>query len=1010
MGELTRAALIVRADAADYSHITDLALIGSQLYATSRYDGRLESWSITGAGLGLKGSASHQGGLRAGDLGWITPLDLASGPALLTGGGAGGGLVLRSPGAGGSLPVGTALSGTTGVFGTLQHSAVIDLANGNHVVYGGVAGQTGMVQITFNDAGTIVAKRAVPDLTRTYAADVAGMAQATLGGKTYLFTASATEHGVSTWSVASNGNLLGIHDMGNPDGLWISSPTALEKVDLDGRSYLVLASAGTDSLSVLRIEASGALTIVDHLLDTRDTRFGAVSAIAVVNYRGQAYVIAGGGDDGITVLQMLPGGQLVARATLADTTAMSLDNVSAIAATGAGDGLDIFVASASEDGITRLRYDIGPVGQTLTAAAEGSTLWGTLGGDILTGLNGDDRLNGGQGDDILRDGGGQDVMTGGAGADIFVLAPDGARDTVTDFEVGIDRIDLSAWPMLRSKDQLTLAMTATGFTITYGDEVLVVQSATGKTIDHRTLPAADLMAGARIPQVILPGYPGPAMPAPDLPQQSGTGTTGSTLASIDAGVTRISGLTFIQHRLQPPTGLTVNGDNTNQGLVGRNGHDRLIGRGGHDRLDGRGGSDQLYGGSGNDTLIGRAGDDRLDGFTGHDVIYGGPAQDLLIGYSGADTLFGGDGDDLLLGGSGNDKLMGENGNDRIEGGGGINQLFGQSGNDLLIGGHEQDKLFGGGGNDVLAGRSRNDRIEGGPGQDKLYGGGGDDVLTGQQDGDLLDGAEGRDQIFGGGGDDTLIGRQDNDRLDGGTENDALYGGGGDDILLGRQGNDVLDGYTGDDWMNGGGGNDVLRGAAGNDFLDGYDGNDSLYGGSGDDTLLGRQGHDLMNGYTGDDLLLGGPGNDRMFGGTGNDRLEGSSGSDRLEGGGGDDVLAGQDHHDTLLGEDGADQLFGGSGNDWLAGGPGDDQLFGGDGNDTFVFDSGHDIVVDFDCAVDRLVLETDRWDGNLIPGDVLFLYGTVQNGDMVLDFGPDHMLTLTGITDAAALAGVIDYV
>ncbi|WP_423828601.1 calcium-binding protein, partial [Sphingomonas paucimobilis] len=517
MGELTRAALIVRADAADYSHITDLALIGSQLYATSRYDGRLESWSITGAGLGLKGSASHQGTLRAGDLGWITPLDLASGPALLTGGGAGGGLVLRSPGAGGSLPVGTALSGTTGVFGTLQHSAVIDLANGNHVVYGGVAGQTGMVQITFNDAGTIVAKRAVPDLTRTYAADVAGMAQATLGGKTYLFTASATEHGVSTWSVASNGNLLGIHDMGNPDGLWISSPTALEKVDLDGRSYLVLASAGTDSLSVLRIEASGALTIVDHLLDTRDTRFGAVSAIAVVNYRGQAYVIAGGGDDGITVLQMLPGGQLVARATLADTTAMSLDNVSAIAATGAGDGLDIFVASASEDGITRLRYDIGPVGQTLTAAAEGSTLSGTLGGDILTGLNGDDRLNGGQGDDILRDGGGQDVMTGGPGADIFVLAPDGARDTVTDFEVGIDRIDLSAWPMLRSKDQLTLAMTATGFTITYGDELLVVQSAAGKTIDHRTLPAMDLMAGARIPQVILPGYPGPAMPAPDLP-------------------------------------------------------------------------------------------------------------------------------------------------------------------------------------------------------------------------------------------------------------------------------------------------------------------------------------------------------------------------------------------------------------------------------------------------------------------------------------------------------------
>ncbi|MFZ3581917.1 hypothetical protein ACOI1H_07055 [Loktanella sp. DJP18] len=42
-------------------------------------------------------------------------------------------------------------------------------------------------------------------------------------------------------------------------------------------------------------------------------------------------------------------------------------------------------------------------------------------------------------------------MAGGAGADIFVLAPDGARDKIMDFEVDVDRIDLSAWPMLRQR-------------------------------------------------------------------------------------------------------------------------------------------------------------------------------------------------------------------------------------------------------------------------------------------------------------------------------------------------------------------------------------------------------------------------------------------------------------------------------------------------------------------------------------------------------------------------------
>ena len=1010
MGELTRVTQAVRSGAADMSHVTDLAIVDGQLYASTRHDGMLDSWTIGGGGLAFRDGEAHAGTLRPGDVGWITPLDLGAGTQLLTGGGASGGLVLRAPAASGALPSGTAVAGTTNVYGTLHHTTVIDPGNGTHVVYGGMAGQGGLAQITFDDTGALVGQRTVADLGRTYAADIAGTATATVGGRTWLYTASATEHGITSWSVANNGNLMAARDMGNTEGLWISTPTALASVRMGGQTFLVLAAAGTDSLTVLRTLADGSLDIVDHLLDTRETRFGGVAALEVVTHAGGTYVIAGGADDGITVLQMLPDGQLVTRATIADTTAMALANVGAIAATGSGDGLDIFVASSSEHGITRLRYETGPAGATLVAAPGGQVLTGTAGTDVLIGGVGGDRLNGGRGDDILRDGGGADVMAGGAGADIFVLAPDDGRDTILDFEVGIDRIDLSAWPMLRSRDQLFLAMTATGFTITYGDEVLVVHSSTGSTIDHRTLTTEDLLGGARIPQVILPGFAGPVWAAPDLPDRPGAAQPTPGQPGISAGVTKISGLSFLQQRLQPSTGVTRDGDGRNQHLVGANGHDRLIGRGGDDRLDGLSGSDRLYGGGGHDVLIGRGGDDRLDGYTGRDLIYGGPAQDLLIGYADADTLYGGDGDDLLLGGGGGDKLMGENGNDRLDGGDGMNQLFGQSGNDLLTGGNDRDRPHGGGGGDVLAGPTSGDRLEGGLGQDKLYGGGGGDVLTGQQDGDLLDGGQGRDQLYGGGGDDTLIGRQEGDRLDGGTGKDALYGGGGDDVMLGRQDNDLLDGYTGNDWMHGGGGNDVLRGAAGRDLLDGYTGNDRLYGGSDGDTLLGRDGNDLLDGYTGDDLLLGGPGNDQMFGGDGADRLDGSLGSDQLEGGAGDDVLAGQEHHDTLTGGEGNDQMFGGSGNDRLTGGVGDDRLYGGTGTDTFVFETGRDVVFDFDCASDRLALESSLWDGRLTPDDVLFLHGTVQNGSLVLDFGAGDTLTLAGITDMAALAGVIDYV
>jgi hypothetical protein len=96
------------------------------------------------------------------------------------------------------------------------------------------------------------------------------------------------------------------------------------------------------------VESDGSLTIVDHLLDPRDTHFGDASALEVVAHRGQTSAIAGGGDDGIRVLQMMPNGQLVTRATLADSITMSLEDVSAITARGNGDVLDIFVCSSTE--------------------------------------------------------------------------------------------------------------------------------------------------------------------------------------------------------------------------------------------------------------------------------------------------------------------------------------------------------------------------------------------------------------------------------------------------------------------------------------------------------------------------------------------------------------------------------------------------------------------------------------------------------------------------------------
>jgi hypothetical protein len=87
----------------------------------------------------------------------------------------------------------------------------------------------------------------------------------------------------------------------------------------------------------------------------------------------------------------------------------------------------------------------------LTGLAGDDTLNGVGGNDTLLGGDGFDKLFGGAGIDTLVGGSGRDVLNGGADADTFrylSIADTGTtgatRDTIGDFAVGIDKIDLAA--------------------------------------------------------------------------------------------------------------------------------------------------------------------------------------------------------------------------------------------------------------------------------------------------------------------------------------------------------------------------------------------------------------------------------------------------------------------------------------------------------------------------------------------------------------------------------------
>jgi Ca2+-binding RTX toxin-like protein len=126
---------------------------------------------------------------------------------------------------------------------------------------------------------------------------------------------------------------------------------------------------------------------------------------------------------------------------------------------GGDQGNDILIGGGGSDtldgdhGDDRLRGGNGR--DTLTGGGGDDSLSGGKGNDVLDGGNGWDWLSGGAGDDRLRGRngndtliarGGSDTLTGGADADHFVIRPSaGGTHRITDFQDGIDTLDLRAF-------------------------------------------------------------------------------------------------------------------------------------------------------------------------------------------------------------------------------------------------------------------------------------------------------------------------------------------------------------------------------------------------------------------------------------------------------------------------------------------------------------------------------------------------------------------------------------
>lgn len=388
------------------------------------------------------------------------------------------------------------------------------------------------------DANNIVATRAIQ-----------------LGDKPFLLLLSSSDNSLALMSVGRDGALAHVGRLDTHGGLYIDTPTVLKIVNLLGQEYAVIGAAGSNSISVVALSSNGKMEVVDQVVDNLQTRFDGVTILETVTLNGQIFIVAGGADDGLTLMTLLPGGRLLSLATIADDKLMALDNPSALKLVPVAGGLDIYVAGTVQSseggaGVTKLHVDLGTIGKAVQVGAGGQAYTGGAGRDQIVGGSGNDVLRGGEGEDIIVDGAGQDTLWGGEGADIFVFTKDGRKDVIADFEVGKDRIDISDWGRIYSLDSLEIMEVSGGIEIRFEGEILRIEGMGGKKLTKADLSINDLI---------------------DLDHVATTPL--------------------------PPMDMTITGTSGADILVGHNGNDTLIGNGGGDTLEGGGGNDRLLGGS-----------------------------------------------------------------------------------------------------------------------------------------------------------------------------------------------------------------------------------------------------------------------------------------------------------------------------------------------------------------------------------------------------------------------------
>lgn len=325
------------------------------------------------------------------------------------------------------------------------------------------AGDYGLSVFQISGNGTLTNRDNVGDnIILNLSAPVA-LAKAAIDGTTYIFAAGTLDDGVSVFSLGADGTLTNTDNVDDGDDVdfLLDGVDALATAVVGTRTFLFTASFIDSGVSVFEVAANGTLTNVENVGDNGTLNLNGADAITTIKVAGITYLFAAGFNDGgfSTFVVAADGTLLPTFGNIDDNDDLdlALAGISDLSAAKVGNKFLLFVSGSQDNGVSVFKINASgltilglggddiidathaPAGQPLPSNL-GDEIFGFVGDDILSGLGGNDRLNGGPGQDTLRGGKGRDFFDLNLAVDSVVGAN---RDVIVDFHhKQHDKIDL----------------------------------------------------------------------------------------------------------------------------------------------------------------------------------------------------------------------------------------------------------------------------------------------------------------------------------------------------------------------------------------------------------------------------------------------------------------------------------------------------------------------------------------------------------------------------------------